>query len=74
MKKHQAVLAEIHNHESRVTAVCGSGRGMREAGHFAADEIVKRVQALADQWTQLKDKAQQVNEILAIRFATLICQ
>ncbi|XP_077298885.1 alpha spectrin [Arctopsyche grandis] len=59
MKKHQAVLSEINNHESRVTAVCGSGRSMREAGHFAGDEIGRRVQALADQWTQLKDKALQ---------------
>lgn len=60
MKKHQAVLAEISNHESRVTAVCGSGRSMRDAGHFASDEISRRVQTLSDQWTQLKDKALQV--------------
>lgn len=72
MKKHQAVLGEIGNHESRVTAVCGSGRSMRDAGHFASEEIGRRVQTVSDQWSQLKDKALQVRVLFSLFFITLI--
>lgn len=59
MKKHQAVLAEINNHENRVAAVCQSGQQMIDEGHFAADEIRLRLANLNDHWTQLKEKALQ---------------
>ncbi|XP_066994169.1 spectrin alpha chain isoform X3 [Anabrus simplex] len=59
IKKHQAVLAEINNHENRIGSVCQSGQQMIEDGHFATDEIKQRVGTLNDHWTQLKEKALQ---------------
>lgn len=59
IKKHQAVLAEMHNHEPHVLAVCQAGFQMADDGHFAADEVRKRIQALADHWAHLKEKAFQ---------------
>ncbi|XP_012266103.2 spectrin alpha chain isoform X2 [Athalia rosae] len=58
-KKHQAVLAEINNHEPRVAAVCQSGSKMLNDGHFAAEEISQRLGALDEHWGQLKEKARQ---------------
>ncbi|KAH0952782.1 hypothetical protein HN011_011760 [Eciton burchellii] len=58
-KKHQAVLAEINNHEPRVAAVCQAGSMMLQEGHFAAEEINNRLTALDEHWGQLKDKARQ---------------
>ena len=53
-KKHQAVVAEINNHEPRIAAV------LRDAeGHFASDEVRTRAAQLTDQWQQLKEKAAQ---------------
>ncbi|XP_066141929.1 spectrin alpha chain isoform X1 [Euwallacea fornicatus] len=59
IKKHQAVLAEINNHDARIVAVIEAGRQMTEDEHFASDEIKNRVQALSDHWEHLKEKAQQ---------------
>jgi spectrin alpha len=59
IKKHQAVLAEIHNHEHRIRSVCDAAEDMIREGHFAADEIQKRVYGLNDRWHSLKDKANQ---------------
>lgn len=60
MKKHQAVLAEINNHESRISSVCQSGQHMIDENHFATDEIKRRVGNLNDHWNHLKEKAIQV--------------
>ncbi|VEN43034.1 unnamed protein product [Callosobruchus maculatus] len=59
IKKHQAVLAEIHNHEARIQAVIDAGKQMMEDEHFASDEIRNRVNALNDHWEQLKEKSTQ---------------
>ncbi|XP_025830723.1 spectrin alpha chain isoform X3 [Agrilus planipennis] len=59
IKKHQAVLAEINNHDSRITAVVEAGKQMMEDEHFASDEIRNRVTTLQDHWNHLKDKANQ---------------
>lgn len=59
MKKHQAVLAEINNHDGRINAVVDAGKQMLEDEHFASEEIKTRVNALNDHWTALKDKANQ---------------
>ncbi|XP_069695868.1 spectrin alpha chain isoform X3 [Periplaneta americana] len=59
IKKHQAVLAEINNHENRIAAVCQSGQQMIDDGHFASEEIKQRIGTLNDHWTQLKEKALQ---------------
>lgn len=34
IKKHQAMLAEINNHENRVRSVCQSGEEMVQEGNF----------------------------------------
>ncbi|KAF7280660.1 alpha spectrin isoform X1 [Rhynchophorus ferrugineus] len=59
IKKHQAVLAEINNHDARITAVVEAGKQMTEDEHFASDEIRNRVAALSEHWEQLKEKAHQ---------------
>lgn len=59
IKKHQAVLAEINNHEGRMSAVVDAGNQMLEDEHFASDEIRNRVNSLFDHWTSLKEKALQ---------------
>jgi len=59
IKKHQAVLAEINNHENRIAAVCLSSQQMLDDGHFASEEIKQRIGTLNDHWTQLKEKALQ---------------
>ena len=60
IKKHQAVLAEINNHDGRIITVVDAGKRMMEDEHFASDEIRNRVNALYDHWVQLKEKANQV--------------
>ncbi|CAG9856863.1 unnamed protein product [Phyllotreta striolata] len=59
IKKHQAVLAEINNHEGRIGAVIDAGKQMMEDEHFAMDEIRNRVNTLNDHWESLKEKANQ---------------
>ena len=68
MKKHQAVLAEINNHEPRIAAVAQSGQNMIEQEHFASEEITLRTTNLSDHWNQLKDKALQVIPSYLIKF------
>lgn len=61
MKKHQAVLGEMAQHEARVEAVRAAGAALRDAGHFAAADIAARLTQLRDNWTQLQEKALQVH-------------
>lgn len=59
MKKHQAVLAEINNHESRIAAVDQAAHQMIEEEHFAMEDIKRRIQELDSHWNHLKEKALQ---------------
>ncbi|XP_026501160.2 spectrin alpha chain isoform X1 [Vanessa tameamea] len=59
MKKHQAVMGEMAQHEARVEAVRAAGAALRDAGHFAAADIAARLHALHHTWTQLQEKALQ---------------
>ena len=59
IKKHQAVLAEINNHEHRIRSVCQTGEEMINEEHFASEEIQKRLFATNDKWVSLKEKANQ---------------
>ena len=54
MKKHQALLAELAGHEPRIGTVCGQGDQMVKEGHFAGDEITRKIQELQDKWNNLK--------------------
>ncbi|XP_074042234.1 alpha Spectrin isoform X2 [Leptinotarsa decemlineata] len=59
IKKHQAVLAEINNHDGRIRTVIDAGKQMMEDEHFASDEIRNRVASLNDHWESLKEKSSQ---------------
>jgi len=59
IKKHQAVLAEVNNHENRINSVTTAGEEMISDGHFAGDEIKQRLNTLNQHWAQLKERANQ---------------
>jgi spectrin alpha len=59
IKKHQASMAEINNHESRIDAVSHTAQLMVEDGHFASEDIKSRLSTLHDHWNTLKEKANQ---------------
>lgn len=71
MKKHQAVLVEINNHDSRIAAVVEAGKQMLEDEHFASDEIRNRVYTLQDHWIQLTEKSKQVRILICNQFFDL---
>lgn len=60
IKKHQAVVAEINNHESRIGIVTQAGNQMIDEGHFAVEDIRARITNLNHHWSTLKEKAAQV--------------
>lgn len=64
MKKHQAVVAEINNHESRIAAVTQVGQQMVDTKHFASEDIKQRLANLNKHWNHLKEKALQVQFLL----------
>lgn len=57
MKKHQAMIAEINNHEHRIVTVDQVGQEMIKAKHFASEDIKRRLVWLDEQWNALKEKA-----------------
>jgi spectrin alpha len=59
IKKHQAVAAEIHNHDSRISGVIENGDQMHKEHPLSSDEIKGRVDTLRDQWNNLKEKSAQ---------------
>ncbi|XP_017134914.1 spectrin alpha chain isoform X4 [Drosophila miranda] len=59
IKKHQAVLAEINNHEARLLNVISSGDNMLKDQPFASDDIRQRLEALQEQWNNLKERSNQ---------------
>ena len=59
IKKHQAMQAEINNHEPSIDQVSQAAQLMVEGGHFQSDEIKSRLGKLHDHWNQLKEKSSQ---------------
>ena len=59
IKKHQAMQAEINNHEPSIDAVSQAAQHMVEEGHFASEDIKSRLMLLHDHWNQLKEKSAQ---------------
>merc|ERR1712223_1907320 len=59
IKKHQAMQAEINNHEPSIDAVSQAAQHMVEQGHFASEDIKSRLMLLHDHWNQLKEKSAQ---------------
>ncbi len=54
MKKHQALQVEIGGHEPRITAVSDQGQEMISDGHFASEDIQRKIEDLQERWTSLK--------------------
>lgn len=64
IKKHQAVMAEISGHEPRIDDVCAAGEDMINEGHFAADDIRKRIADLRNYWDSLRQQSQNRRQLL----------
>lgn len=74
MKKHQAVVAEINNHESRLAAVTQAGQQMVDAKHFSSEDIKQRLANLNKHWNHLKEKALQVELYSLITNFFIMCK
>lgn len=59
IKKHQALIAEIANHEGQIDAVTRAAEDMIKDGHFLAPEIRDKLAQLRDSWRLLKTKAEK---------------
>ncbi|CAJ0583549.1 unnamed protein product, partial [Mesorhabditis spiculigera] len=57
IKKHQALVAEVANHEPQVENVAKAAEEMIAQGHFLAPEIRDKLAQLRDNWRALKNKA-----------------
>merc|ERR1712098_817851 len=44
IKKHQASMSEINNHEPRIAAVSRTAQNMIDEGHFASEDIKQRLE------------------------------
>lgn len=59
IKKQQALIAEIANHDSQIESVSGAANDMIQQGHFLAPEIRDKLAQLRDNWRILKSKAEK---------------
>ncbi|CAI5455840.1 unnamed protein product [Caenorhabditis angaria] len=59
IKKQQALIAEIANHESQIESVSKAAEDMIQQGHFLAPEIRDKLAQLRDNWRILKTKAEK---------------
>lgn len=59
IKKQQALIAEIANHEPQIDAVSASAEQMISQGHFLAPDIRDKLAQLRDNWRNLKAKAEK---------------
>lgn len=57
IKKQQALIAEINNHEPQVENVASAAEAMIQRGHFLAPDIRDKLAQLRDNWRNLKTKA-----------------
>ncbi|KRY60696.1 Spectrin alpha chain [Trichinella britovi] len=57
IKKHNALMAEIANHEVQINKVVNAGEEIMKEDHFLASEIKAKLSALQDNWQLLKEKA-----------------
>ena len=53
LQKHQAFEAEITAHEEAIDAVRETGEELITSGHFAAEEVERRIEALYLHWEEL---------------------
>ncbi|VDM96402.1 unnamed protein product [Thelazia callipaeda] len=57
IKKQQALIAEIANHEQQIEAVTETAELMIKQGHFLAPDIRDKLAQLRDSWRNLKARA-----------------
>ncbi|CAF5035715.1 unnamed protein product, partial [Rotaria magnacalcarata] len=55
LRKHQALMGELQNHESQIRTVCNEGEDMINQGHFSSAEIKKHIVNLQTKWQNLKE-------------------
>ena len=53
LQKHQAFEAELTAHEEAIDAVRETGEELITSGHFAAEEVERRIEALYLHWEEL---------------------
>ncbi|KAK2560477.1 Spectrin beta chain [Acropora cervicornis] len=53
LQKHQAFEAELTAHEEAIDAVRETGEELMTSGHFAAEEVERRIEALYLHWEEL---------------------
>ncbi|CAF3226908.1 unnamed protein product [Rotaria socialis] len=59
LRKHQALMGELQNHESQIRTVCNEGEDMINQGHFSSAEIKKHIVNLQTKWQNLKEVSVQ---------------
>lgn len=64
MKRHQALITELDNHEPRIHEVATEGENMVAEDHFAKDEIANRIGKLRNRWEQLRQRADDRAQLL----------
>ncbi|KRY71430.1 Spectrin alpha chain [Trichinella pseudospiralis] len=64
IKKHNALMAEIANHEVQINKVVNAGEEIVKEDHFLASEIKAKLTALQDSWKMLKEKANKRSQDL----------
>lgn len=59
IKKQQALIAEVNNHEPQIEQVGQAAEQMIQKGHFLAPDIRDKLAQLRDNWRNLKNKAEK---------------
>lgn len=59
IKKQQALIAEINNHEPHHEQIASQAEEMIQRGHFLAPDIRDKLAQLRDNWRNLKAKAEK---------------
>jgi spectrin alpha len=59
IKKQNALVAEINNHEPQIESVANAADDMIKEGHFLAPDIRDKLAQLRDNWRTLKTKAEK---------------
>jgi spectrin alpha len=63
IKKQNALMAEINNHEPQIEQVANAAEQMIQRGHFLAPYIRDKLAQLRDNWRALKTKAEKRKQV-----------
>lgn len=77
IKKQQALISEIANHEPQIEAVAKAADDMIKQGHFLAPDIRDKLAQLRDNFRNLKAKAekrrQELDDSLQVCYRLSTC-